>query len=110
MTSSKNVREDLQRSLTRTFQAVVDNWLPEKHRINLWGLLSQPEQVHSPVLKMPPGSGKTHIATELANAMYKRDKLPTLYYVLEHKVRQAVKGRRSWNRWKGHHHWKCDRQ
>jgi len=105
MRSIEEVNQAVRASLETTFKAVADNWLPKKGRLDLW------RSYPSPILQMPPGSGKTHHATALVNDLYDKHGIPTLYLVLEHERGTAVKGRESWTHWYGHgdKRWNCDK-
>lgn len=98
--SLEEIGKALESSLNDLFKTAIDiSTPPEARKYNLLDWL-KPGVL--PVLKMPPGSGKTHIATQLVNKMFKEHGLPSIYFVLQHDVERAVEGRETWNHWYGH--------
>ena len=96
------VRGSLESTLETIFLAASNVYKHEHIPQHLVQMLRLHGLAESPIINAPPGSGKTHIATELVNRIYDEHGLTTLYLVPNHEAEKNVPGREGWNHWEGH--------
>ena len=85
----------------------AENQLRELLADHFEAALHQRNPVTSPLITVPPGVGKSTLATEFVNRYSNDHGLNSLTFTLSLDIDQEIAGREHWNKWLGHAKHNC---